>query len=244
MLPQFIYTGPSWAAHSYDDPDKIVEPTNLAIQWGVEHVDLSQAGSSVMRNAIQIESYFKTNTKLPIIWVYNEPILNLHDVTGLTVQEFLRRSDWQNVWRECNNQCLQRIASLGCPVLLIGAHSDVIGCDYPNITVAHPSWQRWLAKKAGFKVINDQTIYVKMYDGGNFSFDRCWGAEIVQKHIYENPDINPPDGMVKSVWDILEFWNQLSRAGWFSGCHPTRLAHEEFAKFLLPTVTKFLQDNK
>jgi hypothetical protein len=243
MSPQFVYTGPSWAERSYDDPSKLVEPTNLAQQWGIECVDLSLAGASVMSTADAVENYFKTSPRLPIVWIYNEPILNIGDTTGLTEQEFLCSSDWENIWMHCNKKCLQRIASLGCPVLLIGAHSDIVDCDYPNITVAHPSWQKWLAEKAGFDVTNNQ-IHVKMYKGGNFNFEHCWGAEIVQAYIFNNPNIDPPDGLVKSVWDIMEFWRQLSRTGLFSGCHPTRLAHEEFAKFLLPTVTKFLQDNK
>jgi hypothetical protein len=243
MNPEFIYTGPSWAKKSYDDPGKIVEPTNLAKQWGIEHVDLSLAGSNVMANAGRVENYFKTNPKLPIIWVYNEPILNLDIITGLTEQEFLQRPDWQNIWEECNQQCINRIASLGCPVLLIGAHSDIINCSHPNITVAHSSWQKWLAEKAGFKVTDNQ-IFVKMYNSGGISFEHCWGAEIVQKYIHNNPNIDPPSSMVRSVWDILEFWKQLSSTGWFSAVHPTRRANEEFAKFLLPTVTKFLQDNK
>jgi len=243
MLTEFIYTGPSWAVRSYDDPGKIIKHTNLAQQWGLEYIHRAREGASVFQNANVVEFYFKSNSKKPIVWIYNEPILDVVGITGLSIREFLQRVDWRDLWYECNQVCLRRIASFGCPVLLIGAHSDIVDCDYPNITVACPSWQKWLAEKAGFNVTTDQ-IHVKISDEEKFTIDHCWGAEIVQKYIHNNPDVDPGHDMVKSTWNILEFWSQLSRTGWFSACHPTRMATEEFAKFLLPTVTQFLREHQ
>jgi hypothetical protein len=239
----FIYTGPSWAERSFEDPGKTIQPTNLAKQWGIECIQRARSGASVFQNANAIDFYYKTNPKHSIVWIYNEPILDIKAITGLSPREFLQRLDWQDLWNECNQACLQRIASIGCPVLLIGAHSDIVDCDHSNITVAHPSWQKWLAEKSGFDVTNNQ-IHVKISDREKFNIDRCWGAEIVQRYIRNNPDVDLDRDMVMSVWNMLEFWIQMSRTGWFSGCHPTRHATEKFAEFLKPTVTKFLQDNK
>jgi len=52
------------------------------------------------------------------------------------------------------------------------------------------------------------------------------------------------DSMVRSIWDMLEFWKKPIAKGLFWETHPTRSATEQFAEFLLPTVRKFLQDNQ
>ena len=62
--------------------------------------------------------------------------------------------------------------------------------------------------------------------------------------LHENPAIAPDKQLLDSIWDIFFFWKELEKANLFYEVHPNRRATVEFAKFLLPTVTKFLQDNK
>ena len=234
---KYIYTGPSWANSSYPITD---HSTNLAREWGIPYIDMTQKGVGVLA---QVQSIKKLNSKLPIIWVYNEPILNLETITGISIDNFLQRSDWKDLWNECNQHCLSAIASLGVPVLLIGGHSDIVDCNHSNITVACDSWQKWLAQQAGLTVDNG-VVSVKMDDGGDFLIKHGWGAEIAHRYLHEHPAINPDPGLMNSVWDIFFFWKELEKANLFYEVHPNLQGNQLFAKFLLPTVTNFLQESK
>lgn len=243
MIEQFIYTGPSWAARSFDIPGSHADnnQTNLAKEWQIPFVNISQSGTTIL-NRVSAVNKLGSN-KLPIIWIYNEPIGNLTDITKLSFLEFIQRADWKDIWKECNQHCLQAINNIGRSVLLIGAHSDIVDCNYDNITIGYPSWQKWMAEQAGLKV-DSNTVYVKMDDGGDFFVSHCWGAEVVHKFIHEHPEITPSIEIVNAIWDIFFFWKELEKADLFYEVHPNRQATTQFAKLLLPTVEKFLQDNK
>jgi hypothetical protein len=243
MNTQFIYTGPSWAKKSWDPPGSIADKnqTNLAKEWGIPFLDLSQAASSVLDRVKAIKNL--TINELPIVWIYNEPIVNLTDITGLSFTEFIQSADWKDIWNECNQHCLQAINNIGKPVLLIGGHSDIVDCNYDNITVGYHSWQKWIAEQAGLQVDHD-TVYVKMDDGGDFSFEHCWGAEVVHRSMHNHPNITPSKEITNAIWDIFFFWKELEKANLFFEVHPNKQSNQQFAEFLLPTVTKFLQDNK
>jgi len=228
MTAQFIYTGPSWAKQSYDDDRLRIPLTNVAQQWGIDCIDVSEINSNTETNLQEIKN---TRSALPVIWIYNEPIKMLKKATGLTAEEFLQRSDWRDIWHECNQYCLKLINSLNRPVLLIGGHSDIVDCDYANITVAHASYQQWISKQCGV-------------DFAQYSENFCWGAEVVHGMIYGNPCINPPQDMVLAVSNIFRFWKAMEMSGWFWQVHPNRRAIEAFATFIKPTVEQFLQDNQ
>jgi hypothetical protein len=243
MTPQFIYTGPSWAARSWDPPESLADKnqTNLAKEWQIPFLDASRSASTVLDCASSVKKLI--GNKLPIVWIYNEPINNLTAITKLSFAEFVKRSDWQDIWEECNQHCLQTINDIGVPVLLIGAHSDIVNCNYNNITVGHHSWQKWIASQAGLQVDNN-TVYVKMDDGGDYSFDWCWGGEVVHKFIHEHPEITPSQEITNAVWDIFFFWKELEKANLFFEVHPNKRSNQQFAEFLLPTVNKFLQETQ
>jgi len=186
---KFIYTGPSWAAQSYDPPSasEYRNPTNLAKEWQIPFFDASSPGTTVLNRITAVQNYH--DIKLPIIWVYNEPVSDLQEITGITFEELIQQANWKDTWKKCNQYCLKAINDIGCPVLLIGGHSDIIDCnDYKNITIGHSSWQKWLASQAGLKV-DRNIIYVKMDDGGDFSFNLCWGAEIIHRFMHEHPEL-------------------------------------------------------
>lgn len=240
--PQFIYTGPSWAYTSYDVPNSEADlnPTSLAKEWQIPCINLSRPGRRIVES---VELVRQAEDKLPIIWIYGEPSLNLKEATGMEHKEFIQRSDWLDVWKECNQWCLNKINDIGLPVLLIGAHSDIVDCDFSNITIGHDSWQKYIAKLAGLKIDN-KTVYVKMDDGGDYSFDRCWGAETVHRIIHEHQDIDPSQGITNAVWDIFYFWKELEKSNLFFDVHPNKQGNKLFAEFLLPTVNKFLQETQ
>lgn len=234
---RYVYTGPSWAASSYPIDHK---STNLAQQWGFEYHNVSKGAHSVLDC---VNSVRELDTGLPVIWIYNEPLIDLKTITGLGFDQFMTRPDWLDIWHKCNDSCLEAISSLDVPVLLIGAHSDVIDCHYPNITVGCASWQKWLAQQANMP-ITDGVVTVKMDDGGDFLLSRAWGAEILHKFMHQHPEVDPVPDLVNNVWDIFFFWKQLEKADLFFEVHPNRRGNELFAEYLLPTVTNFLREHQ
>lgn len=236
---KYVYTGPSWANSSY--PVQPSTPiTSLAKEWKIPFINTSKPGSSVLDRI----AYIKTlKLNLPIIWIYNEPTLDLKDLLGVSYAEFLTRKDWLDLWHECNQKCLKEISSLGVPVLLIGGHSDITDCDYSNITVGHKSWQKYLAELAGMPVTNG-VVQVDMDDGGNFSVDFCWGSEVIHKFMHQHPEISPDSELVNSMWNMYFFWGQLEKANLFYQVHPNFQGNKKFAEFLKPTVEKFIEENQ
>lgn len=241
-MQRFIYTGPSWANRSYDPPGswEDANPTSLSKEWNIPCVDVSLPASRVIDRLVAVRQCLN-NDALPVVWIYHEPIRCLKEATGMSLLDFVKRPDWRTIWDQCNQYCLEKINSLGVPVLLIGAHSDVVGCDYPNLTVGHDSWQKWLAERSGLAIDNDE-ICVKMHDGGDYKLSHCWGAELVHKFIYENPKIDPSKELVDAVLDIFFFWKHLEKSDLFFDVHPNRRATQQFAEYLLPTIKTFLQD--
>jgi hypothetical protein len=189
----------------------------------------------------RVDCIKQLNHNLPIIWIYNEPIKDITTITGLSTTEFIQRSDWFDVWQECNYQCLKAISSLNQPVLLIGGHSDVVDCSHDNITVGHPSWQRWIAEQAGLRVDNSK-ICVTIDDGTERLIKHCWGADVVHQLICWHSDTKPSYEIVDAVHDMFLLWKHLEKSNLFFEVHPNRQANQQFAEFLLPVVQNFLQE--
>jgi hypothetical protein len=231
----FVYTGPSWASSSFPLG---AESTNLAKEWDIPYINCSKHGSNVLECADMV----KSNLDLPIVWIYNEPFGCLFEATGLSKTQLIQRSDWKDIWEECNQFCLNKIASLGRPVLLIGGHSDIVNCNHSNIVVGEKSWQKFLALRSGMLLDHNNAVIVKMDDGGNFSVDHCWGAEVVHSVIHEHPEILPSTEITNAVWDIFFFWKELEKSKVFYEVHPNSVGNKMFADFLKPTLIKFLQE--
>jgi hypothetical protein len=220
--PQYIYAGPSWAVSSYPQDS---DATNLSKEWNIPCINVSQPGSGVLSQLKEIKQALETNP-LPVVWIYNEPLRDVKQATGLWMPEFIQKADWRELSEKSNQFCLEKINELGVPVLLIGGHRDVVNCDYENITVAHPSWQKWLAQQAGI----------------SFDDKECWGYELVQVAIHENQNVKPDPELVDSIFDIILFWEELQHRDWFFEVHPNKRGNVEFAKFLKPVVDKFLKE--
>ena len=239
MEPKFIYTGPSWAASSYP-VDKL--STSLAKEWDIDCINTAKAASNVLDNLTSVKTAISIK-KLPVIWVYNSVLGNIVEATNVTLEKAIESSEWQDLFDQCNQYCLEKINSLGVPVLLIGAHQDIQDCKYENITIGHHSWQKWLAEKSQM-LVNNGVIRVTPADGSDYNLDYCWGAEIVHKIIHENPSIKPEPNLLNAVWDIYYFWEELQRRDWFFEVHPNKRGNVEFAKFLKPVVETFLEEHK
>lgn len=231
----FTYTGPSWAASSYPIEDK--NATNLAKLWNIKHIDQSFHGAHAIRNFRHLRK-----TTGPVVWLYNEPIGVLQQAVNMEYKEFLTRDDWQDIWRECNEYCLNSIARLGRPVLLFGAHSDIVDCKHNNIQVGDKSWQRFLADRLGM-VTRKGKINVT-HQGDSFSFKTCWGADIVHRYMHLFSDVKPAESLVDDIYNIFFFWKYLEKENLFFEVHPNRQGNELYAEYTKPIVEKFLEDTK
>lgn len=243
MLRKFLYTGPSWAWSSYplEDPGR----TNLAKEWRIPYHDLSKPGQNILKCVDQVKKHHQhSDSKLPVIWILGEPMLNHNEVLGITMAELVNRSDWQALREEILQQCFRAMNDLGVPILLVGGHSDVGDCDYSNIQIAHPSWQRWLGEQLGIEKIPNP----------------CWGHEIPHLELVQRstlrsnaltkliPDFfnsyraKPSHEIVNSMHRMGKYWGELEAGGLFSECHVNAEGNQRFAEFLKPTVKNFLNN--
>jgi hypothetical protein len=234
-MNQFIYAGPSWAVSSY--PDHVVPATSLLKEWKLPAISVAQCMNS---NFDQIKLIRETNSDLPVVFLYCEPILDLEKITGLSLREFVESENWQEIWHICNKQCLEEIQKLPNPVALIGAHSDIVSENTTNV-VLHNSWQKWIGSQCGMDVTNN-TINVDPLDGGNYKLLHCWGAEILHLFLHQNPNVKPYPTLLDSIWDVYFFWEELERRNWFYQVHPNYIANVEFAKYTKLDVTNFLNN--
>ena len=160
-MSKLLYIGSSWAYRSFDTANgEETDYTNLYKELELDVIDLSKPGASNLRLLEKIKHYDRDYDG--IIWVYAEPILDL----SLSEKERLFKSEdfWQ-LRAELNHKILIAIAGINKPVALIGGHSDIVDCDHANITVIHPSWQKFLAEYS------------------NIELDHGWGSEVAHRII-------------------------------------------------------------
>ena len=232
-MTQFIYAGPSWAVTSY--PDDLEPKTSLLQEWNLSAISVAIKASS---NFGEVSKIKKLDSNLPVIFLYCEPLNDLENITGLTVRDFIESENWQEIWHECNTACLNAIDNLDNPVALIGAHSDVVN-NTTNSFVIESSWQKWIAQQANMTVIDD-IINVDPIDGGSYPLSKCWGAEVIHRHLHANPEFKPHPSLLDAIWDIYFFWEELQRRGWFFEVHPNYIANVEFAHYTQQTIVDFL----
>ncbi len=220
-MKKILYVGPSWAFRSYDTIEGSESNyTNLLKELEVSAVDLSKPGLSNME-CLDCVNQYKDHYDA-ILWVYCEVIADsLHEQK----QNLIEAKNFWELRNEMNQNTLNMIDQLDCPVGLIGAHSDIVDCNYKNITVIHPSWQKFLANQVG----------VELKHG--------WGAEVAHRYaMYEFKKSKPSKAMVDLTSDTLRSWTQMEMLGVWFGVHPNRNGNELFAKEIKNSVQSFINN--
>ena len=111
------------------------------------------------------------------------------------------------------------------PVGLIGAHSDIFDCDYENIEIIHPSWQKFLGNIAGIEIKNG------------------WGAEVAHRWlVYEFPNSSICKEAVEMISENLDAWIKLELNNLFYQVHPNRRGNILFANEIKSKVNSFMQN--
>jgi hypothetical protein len=200
-MKKILYIGPSWAARSFDTPEgSELEYTTLAQEL---NITVDNRSKSALSNHAIINCVLPTNYKelyKGIIWVYAEPIgdlSSLHcyttNLNHITPETFIKSENFWEMRKEINRYTLTEMSKIECPIGLIGAHSDIEDCNYNNITVIHPSWQKFLA----------QHTNVALEDG--------WGAEVAHRYIMtEYKNITPSRNIVNKISDTFSAWIKWS----------------------------------
>lgn len=227
-MTNILYVGPSWANRSYSTHDASeTDFTSLYRELSLDKfniVDLSKPGMSnqyfidLLSSPNQPHSY-KCKYDA-IIWVYCEPIIESKDrQTLLTSENF-----WQ-MREQTNKNILNQISQLGVPVAMIGAHSDIENCNYANLEIVHPSWQKFLAEYADVKL------------------DVGWGCEVAHKWLLvDYPKLKPSKNLVNSVSDTWRAWCELDLNGVFCWCHPNKLGNELFAREIEQKIQTWIKN--
>jgi len=222
-----IYVGPSWAARSFETADDSdVEITNLFLEWNIEVQNLSKCALTNGMLIERVKHYLSQNTKdksTPIIWVFAEPLTDSFRYNKPKIEDILERDDWWEIRNNVRRYLLDEIASLGNPIGLIGAHSDIpLDCDYKNVTVIHPSWQKFLAEYIGIEI------------------KEGWGADVAHRFIVTDRSIRPSHSVIDAVAELFFKWHKLEMHDLFQICHPNIQGNKIFAEFIESNVKQWL----
>jgi hypothetical protein len=232
-MKKILYVGPSWAQRSFDTPEgSELNFTNLSRELNIE---VDNRAKSALTNLCIINQVIPENYKdlyKGIIWVYPEPIgdlTSLHHYTSeldhITPTSFIESENFWEMRSEVNKYILTEMSKLDCPIGLIGAHSDIDDCNHDNITIVHPSWQKFLAEST------------------NVRLDNGWGAEIAHRYIMtENKDIKPSYNIVNKISDTFSAWHRMELNRVFNWCHPNKKGNELFAKEITNSVQSFINN--
>jgi hypothetical protein len=232
-MKKILYVGPSWAYRSFDSPEgSELEYTNLVQELNISVDNLSKSALSNLEIINQVIPKNYKDLYKGIIFVYSEPIGDLtslqHYTTNLnhiTPATFIESENFWEMRKEINRYVLTEMSQIECPIGLIGAHSDVEDCNYNNITVIHPSWQKFLA----------QYTSVTLEDG--------WGAEVAHRYIMtEYKDITPSRNIVNKISDTFSAWHKMELNRVFNWCHPNKKGNELFAKEIANSVQSFINN--
>lgn len=220
-MNKILYVGPSWAYRSYDTPNgSESDYTNLIQELNLSVVNLSKPGASNIEMLDIVNNYKEDYSA--IIWILAEPLTDLAwDQTK--IKNVFESDHFWEIRLELMQNTFKRISSVGCPVALIGGHSDVIDCNHNNITVIHPSWQKFLA------------------DSVNAKLEHGWGAEVAHRILMtEAQDIVPSMSVVDLVSDTFKSWHTMELKRVFNWCHPNKNGNKLFAKEIAKSLNTWI----
>ena len=230
-MKKLLYVGSSWAVRSFDRPyENPPKPgavagrdyTNLAYELGLEVVDLSQFSISNLSCFNLVREYGDDYDG--VVWVYCEPIKDLTYNHYSTMEEFLTSDNFWALRSHTNSLVLKRLSELGCPVALIGGASDVENANYDNLTVIHPSWQKFLAERA------------------DVDLEHGWSADVAHYEMIQYPDLKPSMGLVDLMSSTFESWKKLEDHKLFNRAHPNTIGTQLFATHIKPSLNNWIDN--
>lgn len=226
--PSILYVGSSWAQRSFDSPDgSETDYTNLMRELKIDVIDVSKP-SATNFECISLIKRYKTQIQA-VIYVYCEPFGDLICRPQCYEQEkqMLTNPGFFQARQVIDQEILQSIAlaTKNIPVALIAGPSDIENCNYSNITVVHPSWQKFLSDAVG----------VNLNIG--------WAAEIAHRELmHKFKHLNPSDELIDAISGQFDAWHKMELKRVFNWCHPNRKGNELFAGEIKSTMQTWLDN--
>jgi hypothetical protein len=178
-----------------------------------------------------------------IVWVTANSLQDGHKITEKSqidfARAFLTSADPIDIVKTLEHQFYSRLNSLGIPVALIGAHTDVEGESFDNITVIHPSWQNFLGQRCGLN-----SFYGWPADVGHRWLQ---GIVIPEYGPPEHFDLGckPSNAIVNEIHKIfITNWKILEKNKLFMGSHPTMLGNQLFAQEIKQSVNNWIDNHQ
>jgi len=228
-----IFAGDSWAlkGFTFENFDKgndnpLPGDERMADHWPWSYllcIAPGQGNLTVMDRIIQAN-----RPELPVIWIWTEPGRDQMRVTGKDPFAWMKS---ENIWQvrhslaDITMGMIRR--TLPNPIGLIGGLSD-IEIDLAKkhgFDVIHPSWQKWIAN----------TLHSKWFKFG-------WGAsDIGWRSVYH--DVTPSKTATFAWDEQIKEWCWWQDQGYFCHEHPSLIANVEFAQYLLPNITEWIDSH-
>lgn len=228
MTSKFCWVGSSWAIkgftqENYQNRLASSDDRRIPDYWGWPYQACCDYGKSTL-DLLDMLVAQELDPTLPIIWLYVEPGRDYGRLTGRPEHEWMTREDYFEIRDDLTKRILETIKqTLPNPIAFIGDcdiasdEAETFGFD-----VLCPSWQAWIANKLNSKW---------------FKFG--WGASDVGWRMHADGVV--PSRAVTFAWDdLIKEWCWWEEQGYFCHEHPTPLAHEQFAEYLKPKVTQWL----
>jgi len=229
-----LYLGPSWAVQSFESVHGLEDPvkTNLAQELGLTNYTslalYAKSNLDLFKEAQTFMQQHPGQAPFRIVFVIGNSLRDGPLDSGMSEVEwaktFLISNDPMDISISLEQEFYKRLNSLGIPVALIGAHTDVSCDSHDNITVIHPSWQNFLGEQSGLN---------KFYG---------WAADIAHRWLQGMyiPEYGPPakfdlggkpsPAVVDEIHKMFGVWKLLEKHKLFIGSHPTILGNQLFAK--------------
>ena len=240
-----LYLGPSWAVQSFESTHGLDDPvkTNLAQELELfDYTSLALYANSNLDQLQEAEAFMQQHPELApfrIVFVMANSLQDGYKIAGVSqvdfARAFLTSEDPVGTIKTLEQQFYHRLNSLGIPVALIGAHTDVEYESFDNITVIHPSWQNFLGQRCGLN-----SFYGWPADVGH-----RWLQGIVIPE-YGPPEhfelgTNPSPVVVDEIHKLFNVnWRILEKNKLFKGTHPTILGNQLFAQEIKQSVNNWI----
>jgi hypothetical protein len=241
-----LYLGPSWAVQSYETTTGLDDPvkTNLAQELKLNnYTSLALYAQSNFDQFKEAQTFMQHHPELApfrIVFITANSLRDGPLDSGMSEVEwaktFLVSRDPMDIVMSLEQEFYKRLNSLGIPIALIGAHTDVSCNSYDNITVIHSSWQNFLGEHLGLN---------KFYG---------WAADIAHRWLQGMyiPEYGPPakfelgqdpsPAVVDEIHKIFGVWRTLEKHKLFIGVHPTIIGNQLFAQEIAKSFNEWIDN--
>lgn len=242
-----LYLGPSWAVQSFESPGGEHDPikTNLAQELELkDYTSLALYASNNFDQLSHARHFIQQHPELApfrIVFVSANSLSHGYEIFNISqiafAKMFLTSNDPLDLVQSLEQKFYQQLVKLNVPVALIGAHTDITCESHDNITVIHPSWQNFLAKRCGLN-----SVYGWAADIGHRWLQ---GINVPKKGPPEHFDLGtrPSAAVVDEIHTVLfKTWMEIEKHQLFKGVHPTILGNQLFAKEIADSFNKWIDN--